>query len=91
MLVNGRDTRSIRLATPPGLPPVPEIIDQTRLPHELHFVLLETLEDAERAIREMWVRGAPLIGVTAAYGMALGARTDPSDGGLDSQRYQPNF
>jgi len=84
MLVNGRDTRSIRLATLPGLPPVPEIIDQTRLPHELLFVLLETLEDAERAIREMWVRGAPLIGVTAAYGMALGARRDPSDGGLES-------
>ena len=84
MLVNGRDTRSIRLAEPPRVPPVPEIIDQTRLPHELHFVLLETLEDAERAIREMWVRGAPLIGVTAAYGMALGARSDPSDGGLES-------
>ena len=84
MLVNGRDTRSIRLAEPPRVPPVPKIIDQTRLPHELHFVLLETLEDAERAIREMWVRGAPLIGVTAAYGMALGARTDPSDSGLES-------
>ncbi len=84
MLVNGRDTRSIRLAEPPGAPPVPEIIDQTRLPHELRFVLLETLHDAERAIREMWVRGAPLIGVTAAYGMALGARSDPSDGGLES-------
>ena len=84
MLVNGRDTRSIRLAEPPRVPPVPEIIDQTRLPHEICFVLLETLEDAERAIREMWVRGAPLIGVTAAYGMALGARTDPSDGGLES-------
>jgi len=84
MLVNGRDTRSIRLAEPPRKPPVPEIIDQTRLPHEVRFVFLETLEDAERAIREMWVRGAPLIGVTAAYGMALGVRTDPSDGGLES-------
>jgi len=84
MLVNGRDTRSIRIARPPRVPPVPEIIDQTRLPHEVRFVFLETLEDAERAIREMWVRGAPLIGVTAAYGMALGVRTDPSDGGLES-------
>lgn len=84
MLVNGRDTRSIRLAEPPRVPPVPEIIDQTRLPHELRFVLLETLGDAEIAIREMRVRGAPLIGVTAAYGMALGARIDPSDGGLES-------
>ena len=84
MLVNGRDTRSIRLVAPPREAPVPEIIDQTRLPHELRFVRLETLEDAENAIREMWVRGAPLIGVTAAYGMALGARTDPSDSGLES-------
>jgi methylthioribose-1-phosphate isomerase len=84
MLVNGRDTRSIRLAEPARVPPVPEIIDQTRLPHELRFVLLETLEDAVRAIREMSVRGAPLIGVTAAYGMALGTRTDPSDRGLES-------
>ncbi|MCL7959209.1 MAG: S-methyl-5-thioribose-1-phosphate isomerase [marine benthic group bacterium] len=84
MLVNGRDTRSIRLAEPPREAPVPEIIDQTRLPHELRFVLLETLDDAERSIREMWVRGAPLIGVTAAYGMALAARTDPSTSGLES-------
>ena len=84
MLVNGRDTRSIRLAVPAGGPPVPEVIDQTRLPHELVFVSLETLRDAVRAIREMRVRGAPLIGVTAAFGMALGARTDPSDEGVES-------
>jgi methylthioribose-1-phosphate isomerase len=64
--------------------PVPEIIDQTRLPHELRFVRLETLEDAEESIREMRVRGAPLIGVTAAYGLALGSRTSPSDSGLES-------
>jgi methylthioribose-1-phosphate isomerase len=84
MLVNGRETRSIRLVEPPGDVPVPEIIDQTWLPHELRFVRLETLEDAERSIREMQVRGAPLIGVTAAYGMALGSRTAPSDCGLES-------
>ncbi len=84
MLVNGRDTRSIRLAVTSGDRPVLEVIDQTRLPHELVFVSLETLRDTERAIREMWVRGAPLIGVTAAYGMALGACTDPSDDGIES-------
>ena len=42
------------------------IIDQTRLPHRFETVTLETLEDAARAIREMLVRGAPLIGATAA-------------------------
>ena len=84
MLVNGRETRSIRLAVTPGRPPLPEIIDQTRLPHELSFVTLETLDDAERAIREMWVRGAPLIGATAAYGMALAARAGPSDRELET-------
>ena len=84
MLVNGRDIRSIRLVEPSGEVPVPEIIDQTRLPHELRFVRLETLDDAERSIRDMWVRGAPLIGVTAAYGLALGSRTAPSDSGLEA-------
>ncbi len=43
-----------------------EIIDQTRLPHEFVTVVLRTLDDAVDAIRSMQVRGAPLIGVTAA-------------------------
>jgi methylthioribose-1-phosphate isomerase len=60
-----------------------EIIDQTRLPHELAFVTLRTLEDAARAILTMQVRGAPLIGVTAAYGMCLALRADASDEALD--------
>src|SRR5262245_48867057 len=59
------------------------IIDQTRLPHELTFVTLRTLEDAAFAIRSMQVRGAPLIGVTAAYGMCLALRADASDEALD--------
>ena len=46
-----------------------EIIDQTRLPHEFAVVRLATAEDAARAIKDMLVRGAPLIGATAAYGM----------------------
>ncbi|SVB08716.1 uncharacterized protein METZ01_LOCUS161570, partial [marine metagenome] len=46
-----------------------EIIDQTRLPHELVILSLRTLDDAVHAIRSMQVRGAPLIGVTAAYGV----------------------
>ncbi|HMA52573.1 MAG TPA: S-methyl-5-thioribose-1-phosphate isomerase [Magnetospirillaceae bacterium] len=59
-----------------------DIIDQTRLPHHLHVVTLQTVDDAARAIKDMWVRGAPLIGVTAAYGMALAARMDAGDEAL---------
>lgn len=59
-----------------------DIIDQTRLPAEFRIVRLATLADAARAIRTMQVRGAPLIGVTAAYGIALALRQDPSDHAL---------
>jgi methylthioribose-1-phosphate isomerase len=59
-----------------------EIIDQTRLPHELALLRLETLADAAEAIRSMRVRGAPLIGVTAAYGLCLALREDASDAAL---------
>jgi methylthioribose-1-phosphate isomerase len=61
-----------------------EVIDQTRLPHELAIASLETLEDAARAIKSMQVRGAPLIGATAAYGVCLALRADASDEALDS-------
>jgi methylthioribose-1-phosphate isomerase len=61
-----------------------EIIDQTRLPHELVIVGLTRLEHAARAISSMQVRGAPLIGATAAYGVALAVAEDPSDTGLAS-------
>ena len=59
-----------------------EIIDQTRLPHAFVTIRLETLDDAARAISDMQVRGAPLIGATAAYGMALAANADASDAAL---------
>ena len=59
-----------------------QIIDQTRLPHDLVVLDLATIDQAARAIRDMWVRGAPLIGATAAYGMALQMAEDPSDAGL---------
>ncbi|MCA3437962.1 MAG: S-methyl-5-thioribose-1-phosphate isomerase [Rhodobacter sp.] len=58
------------------------IIDQTRLPHEFIVVTLDTLGQAATAIRDMWVRGAPLIGATAAFGVAIAMRDDPSDAGL---------
>src|ERR1700752_5021544 len=59
-----------------------EIIDQTKLPHELAIVSLATLADAARAISTMQVRGAPLIGAAAAYGIALAIAEDPSDEAL---------
>src|SRR5437764_11058629 len=80
MKVAGRAMRTIWLAA--GGRTV-EIIDQTRLPHELVVVSLARLDDAARAIREMQVRGAPLIGATAAYGMALAMAEDPSDSGIE--------
>ncbi len=58
------------------------IIDQTRLPHEFIILELTNAEAAAEAISTMRVRGAPLIGVTAAYGMALAAAVDPSDEAL---------
>ena len=56
-----------------------EVIDQTRLPHEFVTMRLANLPDAVAAIRSMVVRGAPLIGVTAAYGLAIAMRSDASD------------
>ncbi|MEW6640413.1 MAG: S-methyl-5-thioribose-1-phosphate isomerase [Pseudomonadota bacterium] len=61
-----------------------DIIDQRWLPHEFRVVTLRTLDDVAAAIREMWLRGAPLIGVAAAYGMAIGMRSDASDAALDA-------
>jgi len=58
------------------------IIDQTKLPHELAILQLRELEDAARAIKTMEVRGAPLIGVTAAYGVCLALRVNNSDEAL---------
>jgi methylthioribose-1-phosphate isomerase len=59
------------------------IIDQTLLPHRLATIRLATLDDVARAIVTMQVRGAPLIGATAAYGLWLALRADPSDEALD--------
>ena len=58
------------------------VIDQVALPHQFAVMVLNTLDDAARAIRDMHVRGAPLIGVTAAYGVAIAMRADASDAGL---------
>lgn len=59
-----------------------EILDQTQLPHARVTVWLATATDAARAIRTMQVRGAPLIGATAAFGLALALRGDASERSL---------
>ena len=76
MNIDGIPTRSLR-AHPEQR--VIAIIDQTRLPHALHWVRVATLEAAAHAIRAMQVRGAPLIGATAAYGLALALDFEASD------------
>ena len=60
-----------------------KIIDQTKLPFKLIIKELKTLDDFCRAITQMEVRGAPLIGVTAAFGLALGIRKDASSKNID--------
>jgi methylthioribose-1-phosphate isomerase len=59
-----------------------QVIDQRALPHRLQFATLATVQDVFTAIRDMWVRGAPLIGAVAAYGLALQARADARDAAL---------
>lgn len=79
MKINGKHYRSIwRSADGANV----KIIDQTRLPHELSLTMLRNLADACHAIFDMQVRGAPLIGATAAYGICLGLKEDASDAGL---------
>ncbi len=73
MKVDGQNYRTIWLADDGW---AVEVIDQTKLPHIFETCRLETLEAAAEAIRDMQVRGAPLIGATAAYGMALAMRSD---------------
>ncbi len=79
MKIDGRPLRPLR-----ALPErdAIEIIDQRALPHALRFERLRSPEDVYTAIREMWLRGAPLIGAAAAYGMALGLAQDAGDAAL---------
>ena len=79
MLVNGEHYQSIWRDLKTG---AIYIIDQRWLPHEFITPVLSSTNDAMVAIRDMWVRGAPLIGVTAAYGMAIAMAEDPSDSNL---------
>jgi methylthioribose-1-phosphate isomerase len=81
MLVAGRAMRTIWLEDDGASV---GIIDQTLLPHALVTLKLTRLDAAAHAIRSMQVRGAPLIGAAAAYGMALAMRADASDAGLEA-------
>src|ERR1700726_2728297 len=80
MKVDGKAMRSIWLE-PDGWSV--GVIDQTVLPHRFATARLATLDEAAHAIRSMLIRGAPLIGAAAAYGMCLALRADASDEGLD--------
>jgi methylthioribose-1-phosphate isomerase len=80
MKVDGKHFRSIWLE-PDGW--TVGAIDQRRLPHEFVVAQLATVEVAADAIRSMLVRGAPLIGATAAFGMALAMRSHASDAAID--------
>jgi methylthioribose-1-phosphate isomerase len=80
MKVDGRHFRSIWVE-PDGW--TVAAIDQRRLPHEFIVARIADCDGAAEAIRSMLVRGAPLIGATTAYGVALAMRSDPSDGALE--------
>lgn len=79
MRVEGRSFRTIWTAGTDV-----EVIDQTRLPHAFEVLTLRSMADAARAISDMVVRGAPLIGAAGAFGVALAMRDDASDHGLAS-------
>lgn len=81
MRLNGREMRTIRVDDDGRRV---HVIDQTRLPHRIETRVLADCAAAEAAIRDMIVRGAPLIGVTGAYGLALATATDPSDAAIEA-------
>ncbi len=80
MKVNGVSWRSIAEDGPQAV----RIVDQTKLPYAFATLRLAGCDEVAHAIRSMQVRGAPLIGVAAAYGVALAMQRDPSDAALDA-------
>ena len=85
MRVKGKNYKSIWLDNKKQ---VVTAIDQRLLPHQFKLLFLKNIKDIKKAIKEMVVRGAPLIGVTAAYGIYLSMKKDPSDKNLN---YSINF
>jgi methylthioribose-1-phosphate isomerase len=80
MKIDGRPTRTIWVESDGA---AVGVIDQTLLPHRFATLRLTTLGEAARAIKTMQVRGAPLIGAAAAYGVWLALRADASDESLE--------
>ena len=79
MRIEGKSWRTIMpISTCDGV----DVIDQTLLPHSFALKRITSLQESVAAIKTMVVRGAPLIGATAAYGLAIALRRDPSDAGL---------
>ena len=81
MRLNDRETRTIWLDNDGRRV---HVIDQIQLPHRVATCTLADCAAAEAAIRDMTVRGAPLIGVTGAYGLALAAADDPGDAAIEA-------
>ncbi len=81
MNVNGNPYRSIWPSADGGSV---EVIDQTKLPHAFVIKRITSVDEAASAISDMVVRGAPLIGAAAAYGVCLALDDDPSDAGLEA-------
>jgi len=77
--ISGKHYRTIWLSATGAV----RVIDQSRLPFEFETIDLNTLDDARQAIQSMVVRGAPLIGATAAYGLALALRSNASDANIN--------
>ena len=81
MKVKGKKYKSIWLDKKKS---VVAVIDQRLLPHQFKLLYLKNIKDVKKAIQNMVVRGAPLIGVTAAYGIYLSIKKNPSDKNLNS-------
>jgi methylthioribose-1-phosphate isomerase len=78
------DGQSRRTLWPSAARDALQVIDQRRLPHQFVVERLDSVDAVFTAIRDMWVRGAPLIGATAAYGLALQCRADAGDAALQA-------
>ena len=91
MNIDGKPWRTIWLAADGGSgQDAVGVIDQTQLPHRFTTRTLRSCEEAAEAISTMVVRGAPLIGVTGAYGLMLALQADPSDAALATAFEQLN-
>ena len=81
MLISGKQYRSIWIDQKSNKI---KLIDQRKLPHAVEIITLNSLQEAVTSIRDMYVRGAPLIGVTAAFGFSLAMKQDTSVKAIDA-------